>query len=165
MSNNYSGTISTVNIDPYLAAEQAVRYFKNKNCKKLRAIYYNWPIYLERASIFQSVAVRNGLDCRLMEEGGRVRWDSNTGYYFASDQVLDRYSKKFEKKNGKTLAEAYCVLGIDGKSKLDPDFHDFPTIVANWDEIGKSALDECLSRINNPGSSPRRIYFPGQLKE
>jgi DNA-binding LacI/PurR family transcriptional regulator len=165
MSNSFSGTISTVNMDPYLSAEQAVEYFKRHGCGKVKVFYFDWPIYRERAMLFQTVARYNGIECRLSQENGRIRFDHSSGYYFTSDQVLDRYSKKFMKAKGKPLAEVYTVLGTDGKCEMDPDFHRFPTIAADWREVGRSAVDECLKRINNPGISPQRIYLPGRLKE
>ena len=61
------------------------------------------------------------------------------------------------------LANDLTILGIDGKRLLDPDFHRFPTIAADWAEIGSVAFEECLALMNNPGRYRRRIGMPGRL--
>jgi hypothetical protein len=62
------------------------------------------------------------------------------------------------------LAHQHTVLGIDGKNLIDPDFHKFPSISIDWKIAGRYALEECIYRLNNPGSLARRIYLSCSLK-
>ena len=39
------------------------------------------------------------------------------------------------------------------------------TVTPDYAEIGATALDECLRRIENPGARPRRILVSGTLVE
>lgn len=179
MHNNYKGTISIIDIDPFNIAEQAVEYFAAAGCRKVNVLTSHLPTDVNRASMFLMKWSESGGipgDSIYMQMGdekveyktadGRqtsVRFSKDDGYFFTSDSLLQYCFEEYLSTASEGLWPACKVLGVDGKRKLMPWFHKFPTIAADWKLIGKYALDECIYRITTPGSSPRRIYVPGTM--
>lgn len=165
MDDDYNGRISLVDLDVNNAAALSVRYFRAQEKKELVVISDPRPIYRKRAELFGLLWQRNsGCSVRQLVSGTPVDFRPETGYLFTSDSVLQDYSEKYAlNHDGKMLSEDFTILGIDGKRLLDPDFHRFPTIAADWAEIGSVAFEECLALMNNPGRLRRRIGMPGRL--
>ena len=170
MHNNFKGKISVIDLDPFNAAEAATEYFSSRNIRNVVIVscYHSScqlrSTYVNRGRIFQQY---------WEDEGKKVKdfiisrpdfpleldYHKNVGYYFTSDSLLQEHSLDYLEKNGRMLADDYKVLGIDGKSLLDPDFHKFPTLSLDWTLAGKMALHECLQKIKEPGYPAKRIYL------
>ena len=164
MDNSFEGTISTVNLDPWSAASYAADYFEAHKIKKVTIASSYKPIFITRDRAFATTWRERGYECNWLSRQGypEIDFDKKQGYLFTSDHRLQKYSEKFQHKTGYTLAEKHIVIGMDGKQLIDPDFHRFPTIAVDWKTIGEVAFNECLSRINNPNTSPKNITLTGR---
>jgi hypothetical protein len=160
-----NGCISTIDIDPFLSAKQAVEYFKRKKCGKVVNVTNYDPAYINRSRVFSALWSEQGGECETVRVPGEIKFDKQVGYLFATCSMLQDYSLKNLEKTGKILSETNIVLGIDGKNRLDPSFHKAASIATDWQNIGRCAFKECMDRINNPGTIPRRLYLPGELYE
>ncbi len=165
MDNDYNGRISLVDLDVSNAAALAVNYFAARNQKELVIVSDARPIYRKRAELTGLLWQRRpGCSVRQLADGTPLEFSPACGYLFASDTTLQNYSVQYaEQHPGRQLAADFCVLGIDGKRLLDPDFHRFPTIAVDWGEIGAVAIEECMALMDNPGRLRRRIGLPGRL--
>jgi DNA-binding LacI/PurR family transcriptional regulator len=166
---DFNGKNSIVDLDPFNAANSAVKYFKSRNCKNVTIVTDFRPTYINRGRIFQSEWCASGgivedfIVSRIPEVDSEIEFSSDCGYLFTSDHLLQRYSLEYQERKGITLAEDQIVLGIDGKSMISPEFHKFPTIAVDWKRIGECALEECIARMEHPGRCARRLYIPGHL--
>lgn len=165
MDNDYDGRISLVDLDISNIAALAVRYFLAQGKKELAIVSDQRPIYRKRAELTALLWLREpGCSVRQLASGTPIEFKPGIGYLFTSDSVLQDYSSQYATAHdGGMLANDFTILGIDGKRLLDPDFHRFPTIAADWAEIGSVAFEECLALMNNPGRYRRRIGMPGRL--
>jgi DNA-binding transcriptional regulator YhcF (GntR family) len=166
--NSYNGLMSTISIDPFNAAELACNFFNKHHCKKVKALSHPMPVYRFRTAAFANLwrtfgAVEEvyastpvGLDDVL---------DKETSYFFSSDTDYNRVARAYKEKYGTQLIDECCVLSIDGKSLLAPNFEPINTVAVDWKAMGVIALEECMRRIENPGTSSRRIYQNCYLKE
>jgi DNA-binding LacI/PurR family transcriptional regulator len=105
-----------------------------------------------------------GLTVEQMSASTPIEFQKELGYLFTTGSVLQAYSQTYLSESGKSLAEDMTVLGIDGKNLVDLSFHKAPSIALDWQQVGRCAFEECLRRIRQPGSVPRRLYVPGQLR-
>jgi DNA-binding LacI/PurR family transcriptional regulator len=169
MENDYDGKVSIVGIDPFNAGRQAVDYFLSKGKTKVHIVEFEAPSYRIRARLFELFfreaggVVTGKTVIRSGEKPEVEHYSDDRGYFFTSDNMLFDCMKNQLAKNGENIIEQYCLLGIDGKSLISPWGVNFPTIAADWREIGKVAFEECLNRINQNQYIPRRIYLPGIL--
>ncbi|MGE4565279.1 MAG: hypothetical protein AB7F32_10455, partial [Victivallaceae bacterium] len=53
--------------------------------------------------------------------------------------------------------------GVDGKRLINPEYHPFPTIAVDWDEMGRIAFEELLRRLQFPESPGRNQSVAGKL--
>jgi len=159
--NSNSGKISIIDIDPFLAAEHAVRYFKEKKIKTV--IVVSSQGYLNRGKIFSLYWQDSGGNIEHIKYDNKISFKQSNGYFFTTGTILQYYSELFLAETGKILSDSNVILGIDGKNRLDPAFHKTSSIAIEWQLAGEHALNEVLFRINNPGSLPKRIYLPGEL--
>jgi DNA-binding LacI/PurR family transcriptional regulator len=156
--------MSIVDIDPFCSAELAVDYFKSKKLKKVNIFTDPRLAYYNRGTIFAQYWKNAGGECELfVGRDVEVEFNNKEGYFFTSDNLLYDYSCRYEKEHGVQLAKKFIVLGVDGKNLIFPNFHKFPTIATDWRVIGKYAIEECMYRIKELGSRPKRIYVPGDL--
>ena len=171
MHSMYDETISIVDLDPFAAARAAAAYFREAGIRKVHGIGAPRPVYDTRLSIFESLWKAEGgeyFSGGAEYQGGylKVQFDfrRDHGYLFASDSLLDAASKGYAREHdGRPLAADITVLGIDGKNLQVPEMHHFPSIAVNWRNIGRIAIAECISRIQNPESEPKRIYVAGRI--
>ncbi len=159
------GRISVVDIDPFLAAEQAAAYFTSRRVKTVGVVSAAGPAFVNRGKVFESLWRGQGGSVEFHQHGSAVNFERRKGYLFTTHSILQVYSEKHLEKTGKPLSETVPVLGIDGKNRIDPSFHPAPTIALDWKVAGECAFDELLFRIEHPGSVPKRIYLPGELHE
>jgi len=167
MHNSLGGKLSLVDIDPYQSAKLAVAYFQKKRVSNISIISkQTLPCaYKNREDVFANLWSQSSRKLQRRDISENFSLDSDTGYFFATSSMLQFCSEKSLLETGKTLAERVVVLGVDGKNLINPEFHNAPAIALDWKLVGKYAMEECLYRINNPGSLPKRIYLPGTLVE
>jgi hypothetical protein len=87
----------------------------------------------------------------------------NTGYFFVSGDEYNHFADDYKQVNGDLPSDDSCVLSLDGKSLIMPGFYPVNTIGIDWRASGEAAFEECIRRINNPGTASRRIYINNQL--
>jgi len=166
MQNNYNGKISLLDLDYFQAAELAVGYFRRHHVKKVMAVVDSQrrPAYLQRAAQFVAAWQADGGDTEIGPEP--ESFNPHWGYWFATGSLLQVAAENYQ-RNGRQmrLAEQHVVLGVDGKHLLVPNFEPASTLAADWQAVGRCALQECLFRINHPGETPRRMMLPVRLVE
>ncbi len=169
MHKNF-GTVSTLDIDPVLAAELATDFFLRHGRRTVHAFHYtpgsayDGTVFDFRGVVFADLWRRHG---------GEIIWhenandgaddpaclsDPDAGYLWLGGHRLQLTIDRYQRKTGRLLTDERCVLGIDGKSLLFPGFHPVNTIGADYTALGRLALEECRRRLDFPGSQPRRIY-------
>jgi DNA-binding LacI/PurR family transcriptional regulator len=159
------GRISVVDLDPCLAAEQAVAFFKKRKLRTVAVVSAAGPAFVNRGTVFASAWRTQGGEVEFHRYPRAIAFEPGKGYLFTTHSVLQTYSDRVMAKTGKPLSATATVLGIDGKNRIDPASHPAPTIDIDWQLVGACAFDELLSRIEHPGSVPKRIYLPGNLCE
>jgi hypothetical protein len=167
--------MSTVALDPIHAAELACDFFKVHGFSKVTAlsmVYPNdifYPTYDYRRQVFkQHWRALGGEICEYSEttqECLKYFEEKNTGFYFQSDSDYNSIAVAYRDKYDRALIDDRCVLSLDGKSLLMPDFEPANTIAVNWKQMGAIVLEECIRRTENPGSRARRIYQSCLLHE
>ncbi len=164
MENSFNGTISTVNLDYWSAAEMAVDYFMRHNIRTVLISGSSEQVYQKRGRTFAMLWKEKGFRCRILP-AAPVRFQKGIGYFFTSDSWAHSCSVLYKEKTGRMLSDDHILMSMDGKQLLTPVFHHFPSIVVNWESIGTAAYMECVSRINAPGLSPKKIYLRGWCME
>ena len=164
MTDSYGGRISLVNLDEFQAAELAGAYFRERNVSRVEVIGHASPIYRRRAEIFQSYWRRGGGECDIyIAPHIRNRLYPEVGYLFTSDTMLRHYHVEYQQRCGRNLNEDFIILGMDGKRRLNPDWPLFPSVSANWREIGETMFRELRRRMAAPHLPGRRILLGGEL--
>lgn len=175
------GFASLVGLDPVHAAELATGFFRRRGCGKVKVFGYPLPLYRFRAEVFASCFRAEGGEVahrlpmpehtpgilrpefydRLVDEFD----EPGCGYLFVSGTECERTMAAYRRATGRLLTDEHTVLSIDGKSLLVPDYLPVSTITPDYCEIGSLALQECMRRIDHPGSPPRRIMVNGAIYE
>ncbi len=160
--NSFGGKVSTVNIDPFDAALRAVEYFRSRKVKHVTIAGADRPVYRRRGEFFQLYWERGG---------GTCEWDfdwyaaSDTspghGIFFTSDQIAELHIRTMEERGGDLTK--HPIFSVDGKRTLMPDFHRFPTVAGNWQQIGQMLFWELFNRIRYPDYPVRHILIEGQV--
>ncbi len=179
MLNSY-GFASLIGLDPLHCAELAEEFFLSRQMKRVKIISFPIPLYAYRAEIFArrwsargqsetylplSELHANFERPELYDRIIREMQDPDCGYLFVSGTECNRTQMEYQRQTGRLLSRDRCVLSIDGKSLLIPEYLPVNTITPDYTEIGELALSECLRRIENPGARPRRILVSGSLVE
>ena len=164
MDKSENGKLSV--IDTFQTTELAVEYFLKQGIKNIEQFYEdNTPAsYNKRNRLFAELWKEKGNTVKLLHKD-EFELKKDTGYFFPTGTLLQMVSEKFQEETGNKLPEQAVTLAIDGKCLLEPAYHKAPTIALDWKLVGKYAMEECIYRINNQGSLPRRIYLPGILNE
>jgi len=160
--------ISVVDLDPFNAADLALKYFKEHKQTEVNIISVEHPNKLIRANCFAQEWERAGGICNSKTRPGSydfddMQFESGKAYLFTSSWLLNRCSNIYKEKHGVELSEVATIIGIDGRNIFDPNGHKSVSIYPDWKEIGSRTLSECLDRIKSPGRSPARIYLPCRL--
>lgn len=163
--DSFGGGISVVDIDPYQTARLAVDYFNGEGVENVCMVFKEDapPSYLNRQDAFADLWRRNGGRVEQASSLDESNLSLDKGYFFATTSMLQECSEKSLEETGEILSDRVTVLGIDGKNLINPDFHSAPCVALDWQLVGECAMEECLRRITNPGTLPRRIYLPGRL--
>lgn len=163
MHRSLSCNLSLIDIDPFESVRLAAEYFKRKKKKQVIVMTSDFPAYRLRADVFRMVW--EGLGCKATIVDKVKTFNPKEGYLFTTGSMADGASKIFFNKNGLFLCDKVAMISIDGKNRIDPDFHPGSTIGIDWRMAGKAAFDECIYRICNPGIPPRQVYIAGRLYE
>ena len=165
MHNSYGGRISVIDLDPFLAAEQAADYLQRQGVADVNVYIdrHRCPAYVHRAEVFANIWTKRGY--RMKIETLEEDFIPDRAMLFTTGTLLQEASCRYRDRTGRLPAQDHLVLGLDGKQLIDPDFYPAPVIAVDWQQVGRIALRECLARIEQPGSLPRRIYLPGRLVE
>ena len=167
MQNSYNGRLGLINLDPVDAARQAVRYFLNRACHHVVIITSSAPAYRLRGQLFRLFWEEIGGSTELLD-GWRAeyaRYQPENGYFFTSDSMLHHASVLHQQQYGVPLSSAFTVLGVDGKRRSNPDYHEFPSIGVDWRELGRLAAEELLRQLAFPLSERRSLLLAGTLLE
>ncbi len=169
MHNTYGGKVSTVDLDPFRAAELAADYFRKHGKKRVHVFShdetsrYFRTVFRLRATTFLECWREYGegilhtlhpstpddlKELRTPEDG--YLWDSGARTRDCQDAYL--------RTTGRILADDYCIFSIDGRQLGDPNFVPVATAATDYFAMGEAAFDECLARIRNPGRGMRRIF-------
>ncbi len=162
--------LSGIGIDPFAAAQKAIRYFRERGVARIQICSAGRPVYINRAKVFRYLWEEQFPGSATLftvtePERQPIDFSRDTGYFFTSDHCAYCYARLYAEKFHAPLADNHTVLAVDGKSLLMADWPSFPTIAVDWKMIGHMALEECLSRMRIPRRQPRRIYLFGRLVE
>ena len=168
--NDFGGRMTLIDLDPINCAEQAVEYLMQRGVKCVRTCTDNRPSYQMRTNLFEQRWILNG--GTVLERIGLpiqefipIPYDPTVGIFFSSDNVAHLYAEEYARQHpGKQLYREIPIISMDGKRMLMPDFQPFPTIAADWFEIGCIAFEELLMMIEYPGRRRRRIWMPCRLE-
>lgn len=168
------GIASLVDLDPFRAAELAKAYFTQRRVRRIVAMNCH-PGYCRRFDVFHYRSLlfqhlwegewqswddrwflpENRPDGRRMQamlgEGSGVFTPAGSMAHYA----LQSYAKA---TGGRDLSEDFPVLAVDGKALVVPHFQPVDTIGPDYRAMGVCMMDECLRRLEDPGSGPQRIY-------
>jgi len=159
--STFGGKISTIDMDPVLAAEQATAQFRARGVRTVVVVTPTIPAYRHRGDVFVRVFTESGGTCRMQVTPDRLRLARGTGVLFTSGAIAQKYSLQHKGATGRPIAEDRVAIGLDGKNTLDPTFDPMPSIRAPWRQIGRLAFEEVQQRLRQPGRSTRRMYVPG----
>ena len=175
MHKSYNGLMSTIALDPLNAAEKACAFFQKHGYKRVKILsekskteHSPMPVYSFRRMVFTDLWRNYGKVeevCDSIPIGIKHVSDKDCAYFLASDTEYNRLACAYREEYGRALVDDRCILSVDGKSLLIPGYEPINTIAVDWKAMGVMALEECIRRIENPGTSSRRIYQDCHLKE
>ncbi len=167
MHRMVDGVFSVVTLDPYGAADQAVRHFRENGVKHVQVIYQAMPVHEVRAEIFVESWKRFGsseLILRTNESFSPIPGvDPDGAAYFTGGSAYNVAATMFRHKEGRILAANPNILSVDGKSLLFPNFEPSNTLMIDWRRAGEGVFAECVRRATHPGSAARRITIYPKL--
>ncbi|MRX72798.1 LacI family DNA-binding transcriptional regulator [Bacillus lacus] len=156
-----SDTIPVVGSDNYEGGKSATELLIQKGCKTI--IHINGPKDLRtpaalRRKAYEDVMIKNMLDPIIYEFSTnedpapivrRMFWDyPDVDGMFASDDLLAAMFMNEAKRQGKQIPEDIKVIGYDGTETTSKLLPELSTIKQPIYEIGKTAIDRLVKRIN-----------------
>lgn len=160
MHSSLDGQFSTITLDPFDAAEIVRDYFLQKKVRQVKIVDAEMLVHMTRAKILGLVLGEWG---KIIPDTRDFDIEEDCGYVFVSGSSHEEYAKIYRRKTGRMLAENPLVLSLDGKSLLLPGFLPSNTIGIDWLKAGETVANECLRRMENPGSAAHRIYIAPKL--
>lgn len=167
MHRMHGGLFSVVSMDPVNAAELAVDYFLKHGKKAVRVYVDTTPLHLFRAQVFQAIFADAGGKAELRESPVLPQFldppamPDELGYLFTGGESFQQQAIRWQGD----LAHERCVITLDAKSELLPDYRHVTTIGPDWRQVGILALEEAERRAANPGYMAKRIYANVSLVE
>ena len=169
LQDDFAGTASTVELDPFQSAKFAVDFFQRKGVRDVWIFCSNRPINRTRCRIFEYIWKEAGGRAHLFNlhrKSTKVfnRLAPNVGCFFGEDDLFKRQNREFAAATGKKLTENCVPYSIGGKFLLLPG--EYPPVgshVPDWKLLGLTAFEEAVARLNNPLRPSRRIYLPGEF--
>ena len=168
MHRMFDGVFSTVSIDPFSAAELAVRHFRAHGARMVQVVCQPMPVHRIRAEVFRRQWEENGGRCLLIDRSisqgdAPFQIDPDGACLFTGGSDYNYAAQQFRKRTGGVLAENPNMLGIDGKSLLFPEYEPSNTLAIDWRLAGAEVFEECRHRAERPGSPARRISIQPRL--
>lgn len=172
MHRNF-GHFSTLEMDPLLAAELAAGFLRRHGARQVMAFAAAGGnaaqnVFQYRRQCFQAVWGEDFTFCPQDEDDDLAfleKLPADTGLWFSSDHRYHRICKRFRQQTGRVLTDLFPVISNDGRNFLVPDQMPVTSILPDYQDMGRGAVDEAIRRIECPGSPPRRIYQNVTLKE
>jgi DNA-binding transcriptional regulator YhcF (GntR family) len=172
MHGDFGGVCSDISLDPLSAAELSCRFFQERGCKKVKAIVMpHLPIHRYRELIFMDMWKNFGeletvlyRDHMSLDEITQLDLsDRKCGYWISSGTICQRLAAPYRQWTGHHLAADRHMLTVDAKSLMVKTYEPMNTVGIDWYDAGVAAFEECLRRVNDPGSPARRIYLNCKL--
>ena len=169
MHCTYGGKVSTVDLDPYRAAELAADYFRKHGKKRVHVFShdetsrYFRTVFRLRATTFLECwreygeGILHTLQPSTPDDLKELR-SPEDGYLWDSGARTRDCQEAYHRETGRILTDDYCIFSIDGRQLGDPDFVPVATAATDYFAMGEAAFDECLERVRNPGRGMRRIF-------
>ncbi len=170
MADCAGGVLSTVLLDPLEAARLATDFFLRRGQRKVKAFaYLDIPFVQQQLDAFRLHFAPHGeieiLRTPIGDPGTGFAASPDTGVLFFGGHQCEIYQNAYFKRHGEKMTGRFDVLSIDGKSLIVPDYQPVSTVWIDWKEAGEAAFSELLRRLENPGSSARRILIIPQIRE
>ncbi|MGE4564002.1 MAG: winged helix-turn-helix domain-containing protein [Victivallaceae bacterium] len=167
MHRMVGGVFSIVAIDPYAAAEQAIRHFRRNRVKHVQIVYQEVPVHKVRAEVFRESWQPYGSSNLILRENYYCApvpgLDPDGAAFFTSGSAYNYAARELRQATGRILAKNPNILTVDGKSLLFPSYEPSNTLMIDWRRAGTGVFDECVRRATNPGSAARRISIYPRL--
>lgn len=169
LHDDFAGTASTVELDPFQSAGFATSFFREKGIRDVWIFCSNRPINRTRCRIFEYTWKEAGGRARLfnLHRNSRklfARFTPKIGCFFGEDDLFRNLNREYAAATGRKLTENCVPYSIGGKFLLLPG--EYPPVashVPDWKLLGVTAFEEVVARLNNPLRPPRRIYLPGRF--
>lgn len=167
--SSFGGQLTTVNLNPYVAAREATVFFRERGVDRVRIMTDPRPLLMTRALIFRTVWQQAGGRCELLvnplEDSRRRprRYPDGCGYYFTSDHYTQTLCAEHFKRSGELLPERLTMLSVDGKRLIDPNFYRFPTLAINWLAAGRIVFEELRARMLDSSLPAKSILLEPKL--
>ena len=169
------GCLSTLEMDPVEAADLAAGYLRRHGVRHAVCISAAGPVR-EPRTVFDF-----RMQCFLARWEGSAeahaqdscedpaffdRLPPDSGLWFASDTRCRKTMRICREMTGRDLRDRFPIVANDGRSWLAPqDFARLPSIMPDYEDMGRGGADEAVRRIEFPGTPCRRIYQSVVLKE
>lgn len=168
LHDDFSGNVSTVELDPFQSAKFAVEYFRGKGVREVLIFSAAFPVNLTRCRIFEYMWQTAGGRSRFVEID-RDPYQAEdllrpgVGCFFGEDDHCRGVFREYREATGGDLRDVCAVFSVGGKCMMLEQYPPVPSHVADWKMLGITAFEEAVIRMNNPLRPPRRIYLSGKF--
>ena len=168
LHDDFSGNISTVELDPFQSAKFAVEYFREKGVREVLIFSADFPVNLTRCRIFEYLWQAAGGTSRFVEIDSDPYQAEDllrpgVGCFFGEDDHCRGVFREYREATGGDLRDVCAVFSVGGKCVMLEQYPPVPSHVADWKMLGITAFEEAVIRMNNPLRPPRRIYLSGKF--
>ncbi len=167
IGNTYGGWLSTLSLDPYQAAQLSVDYFRQR---KVRHVHIDVVSSVEdeihriRRRIFRAYWEEFGT-CDVLANCFETN-EPHTGWWFSGSGYCMDFEGMFRKRYGKPFVDGIRpILSVDGKAFYVEGYPLCSTLWTDWRELGRTAFNEVLRRVEFSGAPSHRIFQNVVLRE
>ncbi len=165
MQNIWHRRMSIVDLDPYLAAQQACKYFRERQISEVLLVSSPFSAPALRAAAFRElfrnqgevIEIQVGFDCN--QDISYLDHHNHHGVLFTSGSFCEFAIRNYALKNSQDLRKERTILSIDGKSRYVKNYHPVDTLSPDWFEAGTAIFEESWRLLQQPQSGSRRIYL------
>ena len=161
--STFGGRLSTLDMDPWQAAELAAVHLLRRGIRTVTVITHSTPAYQHRARVFARQFAERGGSARIRDMADFSDFRADEGYLFTTGSAAEIHAGWYAERTGGDLFRDHVVVSLDGKHTLDPDYRPLPAVVAPWNLVGHLAFHDIQARLDRPGWPTRRTYVPGVL--
>ncbi|MST99537.1 GntR family transcriptional regulator [Victivallaceae bacterium BBE-744-WT-12] len=166
MNRRPEEAISTLALDPFLAAELAVEYFRARGLTRVEVLTPDSALHRDRAEIFKSRWSRYGsaaITVLGLADIPVFLPQSDRAYYLCNGDLYQRWAFGVQRE-GIRLSQYANIVSVDGKPLLIAGREPGIVILPDWEEVGRAALEELFRRLESAADMPRKIYFSCTLR-